>query len=78
MSDIVDHPEEYFGRFVPDRDPLLIDLETEARREEIPICAGPRNRGQTDSGTGYSNRILGHIPCPSLPESKWNSADTGK
>jgi predicted O-methyltransferase YrrM len=40
MSDIVDHPEEYFGRLVPERDPLLIDLETEARREEIPII-GP-------------------------------------
>jgi predicted O-methyltransferase YrrM len=40
MSDIVDNPEEYFGQFVPERDPLLIDLETEASREEIPIT-GP-------------------------------------
>ena len=40
MSDIVDHPEEYFGRLVPERDPLLIALETEAQREEIPII-GP-------------------------------------
>jgi predicted O-methyltransferase YrrM len=40
MSDIVDNPEEYFGRLVPQRDQLLIDLEAEAQQEEIPII-GP-------------------------------------
>ncbi len=40
MSDIVGNPEEYFGQFVPERDPLLLGLEKEARQEDIPII-GP-------------------------------------
>lgn len=40
MSDIIDHPEEYFRRFLPEREPLLIELEEEAEREDIPIV-GP-------------------------------------
>lgn len=40
MSDIVDHPEEYFSRLVPGRDLLLAELEAEARQEQIPII-GP-------------------------------------
>ena len=40
MSDIIDHPEAYFRRFLPEREPLLLDLEKEAEREGIPIV-GP-------------------------------------
>ncbi len=40
MSDMIDHPEAYFRKFLPDREPLLLDLEKEAEREEIPIV-GP-------------------------------------
>ncbi len=40
MSVLVDNPEQYFRQFVPKRDPLLVELEEEARREEIPIV-GP-------------------------------------
>lgn len=40
MSDLISNPEKYFRQFVPKRDPLLIDLEEEARQEEIPIV-GP-------------------------------------
>ncbi|MEJ2033319.1 MAG: O-methyltransferase [Deltaproteobacteria bacterium] len=39
-STIVEHPEEYFRQWTPERDPLLLGLEEEARREEIPII-GP-------------------------------------
>ena len=40
MSSIIDNPEEYFRQFVPERDQLLIELEEEAWKEEIPIV-GP-------------------------------------
>ena len=40
MSDIVENPEKYFGQFVPDRDSLLVGLESEAQQEKIPII-GP-------------------------------------
>jgi caffeoyl-CoA O-methyltransferase len=40
MSNLIDNPEEYFRRFVPKRDSLLLELEEEARREQIPIV-GP-------------------------------------
>ena len=40
MSGMVDNPEIYFSKHVPDRDPLLIELEEEARNENIPIV-GP-------------------------------------
>ena len=40
MSDMVENPEKYFGKFVPDRDALLAGLESEAQQEEIPII-GP-------------------------------------
>ncbi len=40
MSNLIDNPEEYFGRFLPKRDQLLMELEEEARREQIPIV-GP-------------------------------------
>ena len=40
MPEIIDNPEEYFSQFLPKRDQLLLELEEEARREEIPIV-GP-------------------------------------
>ena len=40
MSAIVENPEAYFRQFVPDRDPLLLELEEEAQRKTIPIV-GP-------------------------------------
>ena len=40
MSGMVDNPEIYFSKHVPDRDPLLIKLEEEAQNENIPIV-GP-------------------------------------
>ena len=40
MSEIISNPEDYFRKFIPPRDQLLIDLEHEAQREEIPIV-GP-------------------------------------
>jgi predicted O-methyltransferase YrrM len=40
MSTIVDQPEHYFKQFIPERDELLIELEAEAEREDIPIT-GP-------------------------------------
>lgn len=40
MSAIVENPENYFRQFVPDRDPLLLELEAEAQRKSIPIV-GP-------------------------------------
>ena len=72
MSDIVDNPEEYFGRLVPRRDQLLIDLEAEANREEIPIigpvvgqllsvmaCAtGAKRILELGTATGYSAIFL--------------------
>lgn len=40
MSNLVNNPEVYFRQFLPKRDQLLVELEEEARREEIPIV-GP-------------------------------------
>ncbi len=40
MSNIVDQPENYFRQFIPTREDLLVELEAEAEREDIPI-AGP-------------------------------------
>jgi len=37
---MIQNPEAYFRQFVPARDELLLELENEARREEIPIV-GP-------------------------------------
>lgn len=40
MSKIVDNPEKYFKDLIPARHELLIELEAEAERENIPIV-GP-------------------------------------
>ena len=40
MSAIVENPDSYFRRLVPDRDPLLLEMEADAQRNSIPIV-GP-------------------------------------
>jgi len=40
MSNMVDQPEEYFRRLIPSRDELMLALEAQAEREDIPII-GP-------------------------------------
>ena len=40
MSPMIPDPEAYFRQFIPPRDALLLDLESEAAKEEIPIV-GP-------------------------------------
>jgi caffeoyl-CoA O-methyltransferase len=40
MSGMIEDPETYFRQFVPAGDPLLLELEKEARAERIPIV-GP-------------------------------------
>ena len=40
MSDMISQPEVYFRQFVPKRDSLLLELETEAKNQDIPII-GP-------------------------------------
>ena len=40
MSKIIDQPEEYFRKLVPERDKLMIELEAQAEKENIPIV-GP-------------------------------------
>lgn len=40
MSDMISQPEVYFRQFVPKRDSLLRELETEAKNQDIPII-GP-------------------------------------
>jgi predicted O-methyltransferase YrrM len=40
MNQMTPHPESYFRGFIPRRDPLLLELERQARAETIPII-GP-------------------------------------
>ena len=40
MSEIVNKPEDYFRKLVPERDKLMIELEAQAENEDIPIV-GP-------------------------------------
>jgi predicted O-methyltransferase YrrM len=40
MSSIVDKPEDYFRKLIPPRDALMLELEAQAERENIPIV-GP-------------------------------------
>ena len=40
MSNLIDQPENYFKALIPARDELLLELEAEAERENIPIV-GP-------------------------------------
>ena len=40
MSDVVDNPENYFRALVPPRDEFMVELETQAEKEAIPIV-GP-------------------------------------
>jgi predicted O-methyltransferase YrrM len=78
MSDLIDNPEKYFRQFLPKRDQLLIELEEEARREEIPIV-GPivgellhilasvtqaRRILELGTATGYSTIFLARAFAP--------------
>ncbi len=68
MSNIVEQPEDYFRTFIPPRDALLVELEDEAKRENIPIigpvvgellhilvsAAGSRKILELGTATGYS------------------------
>lgn len=40
MSNIIDNPEDYFSKLIPTRDELMIELEAQAEKENIPIV-GP-------------------------------------
>ena len=40
MSHLIEDPEDYFRQLLPPRDALLVELEQEAEREDIPIV-GP-------------------------------------
>jgi len=40
MSSIIDNPKDYFRRLIPPRDTLMIELEAQAEKENIPIV-GP-------------------------------------
>ena len=40
MTTIVENPDSYFKRLVPNRDPLLLEMEEDAQRNSIPIV-GP-------------------------------------
>ena len=40
MSHLIENPEDYFRQLLPSRDALLVELEQEAEREDIPIV-GP-------------------------------------
>ena len=40
MSHIIDNPNDYFRKLIPSRDALMIELEAQAEKENIPIV-GP-------------------------------------
>jgi predicted O-methyltransferase YrrM len=78
VAALVDHPESYFRRLIPARDHLLMGLEAEAARENIPIV-GPvvgellyilARAGQAETilelgtATGYSAIFLGRALDP--------------
>jgi predicted O-methyltransferase YrrM len=68
MSKIVDNPEDYFRKLVPQRDELMIELEEQAEKENIPIVgpvmgellgilatlSGARRILELGTATGYS------------------------
>lgn len=74
MSDVITKPEKYFSRWVPDRSELLLEMESEAAEEAIPII-GPlvgqllyllalmtdaRRIIELGTATGYSAIFLGN------------------
>jgi len=72
MSNSVNNPEEYFKKLIQSRDKLLLQLENEARQEEIPIIGpvvgelltilakvtGARRILELGTATGYSAIFL--------------------
>lgn len=78
MSKLVDQPEKYFKDLIPARDELLLALEAEAERENIPIV-GPvvgellyilagairaQNILEIGTATGYSAIYLARACAP--------------
>lgn len=78
MPSVVPNPEDYFRQFIPERDPLLVELEAEAAAENIPIV-GPlvgrllfilaRTSGagavlEMGTATGYSAIFIGRALDP--------------
>ena len=75
----MDDPEDYFGRFVRQDDPLLQELEVEADAEHIPIVGpvvgellyvlsraiGARSILELGTATGYS-AIFWPAPVPAM------------
>lgn len=72
MSHLIEHPEDYFRQFLPPRDKLLLELEQQAQREDIPIVgplvgqllyllasiSGARRILEVGTATGYSAIFL--------------------
>lgn len=73
MGMIVEHPETYFGQWIPPRADLVLSLELEARQHDIPIIGpvvgellyllaklkGARRIVELGTATGYSAIFLG-------------------
>jgi predicted O-methyltransferase YrrM len=73
MAVMVDSPRTYFSHLVPHREPLLVSLEEEAEKENIPIVgpvvgewlyllariANARHILELGTATGYSSIFLG-------------------
>lgn len=76
MSAIVENPDSYFRQLIPDRDPLLLELEEDAQRNSIPIVGpvvgellyifGPGHRSQNHSGTRHRQRVFRYLSGTSL------------
>jgi predicted O-methyltransferase YrrM len=78
MSHLVEHPEDYFRRFLPPRDALLSELEQEADKEDIPIVgplvgqllfilatiSGSKRILEVGTATGYSAIYLARALNP--------------
>ena len=72
VSEIVDEPEAYFSRFVRTDDPLLQELEMEAKAEHIPIV-GPVVGSFCTSSLEPSapDPSWSSGPPPAIPPSSW-------
>ena len=80
MSQMMPHLESYFRGFVPRRDALLLEMETEAKAEEIPIvgplvgellfilarATGAVNLLELGTAIGYSTIHLARACQPAL------------
>lgn len=74
MGMMVEHPNTYFGQWIPRRSDLALALESEARQQDIPIVGpvvgnllyllamlqGARQIVELGTATGYSALFLGN------------------